>query len=135
MPSIKMSITKSELAKYRIYTEKGTMDEVAEQLKITTTSVSEAIRNVDKKIEDSIENLRIGLELELPFKRIDKLHLMKKLSYVFDEEKEVYPISKKKLIELKDLAKHEGISWQDLVTQTINEKLKELKEKLRLRDT
>ncbi len=100
---IKMSITDAELEKYRTYLEEGTMDAAAQKLNMTSGAISEAIRNVEKKINESIENIKIGLELELPFKRIKLEEVARKLNFVFDEEKEILQLPKSVTNDLKML--------------------------------
>lgn len=125
-----MSLTDAELQKYRAYLEEGTMDGAAKKLGITPGAISEAVRNVEKKITDSITNLKLGIELELPFKRIKQEELMNKLTIAFDKEKEIIVIDKTLIEDFKKILKQEGLpDWQELVRQIIYEKWRGYKKK------
>lgn len=45
--------------------------------------------------------------------------IAKRLEYLFDEEKEFYPISRKNVKSLENIAKQRGITWQELVSEAI----------------
>jgi len=118
-----MSITDAELEKYQVYLEEGTMEDAAKKLKITPGAVSEAVRNIEKKLADSINNLQLCIELELPFKRIKQLPLMEKLKLIFDDTKEIISIDKPIVEDIERIVSQEGLpDWKELIRQVIYQK-------------
>lgn len=80
-----------------------------------------------KKINESIENIKIGLELQLPFKRIKKEELARKLSYVLDETTDIIPITKgtyKTLKETIEIYEGKFITIEAFVNELIKNYLK-----------
>lgn len=125
-----MSITDSELEKYRVYLEEGTMQATADKLNLTTGAVQKAISNVNDKVLAATKVIQIGIELEAPFKKIKQEYLMERLDLALDETKEIIAIDKVMVEDFKKILKQEGLpDWQELVRQIIYEKWNGYKKK------